>query len=84
MEKNIVEHKYKICVDQRRKMNNHNSFLIFFTGLSGSGKSTVANALEERLFQDSIRTYVLDGDNVRRGINKNLGFSPEDLSLIHI
>jgi len=80
MEKNIIEHKYKICVNQRQKLNNHNSFLIFFTGLSGSGKSTIANALEERLHKEKIRTYVLDGDNVRRGINKNLGFSPEDRS----
>lgn len=80
MEKNITEHNYKICVNERHKLNNHNSFLIFFTGLSGSGKSTLANALEEKLFEDKIRTYVLDGDNVRRGINKNLGFSPEDRS----
>lgn len=80
MEKNITEHNYKICVDQRKMMNNHNSFLVFFTGLSGSGKSTLANALEELLYEKSIRTYVLDGDNVRRGINKNLGFSPEDRS----
>lgn len=80
MEKNITEHHYKVCKDQRRKLNKHNSFLIFFTGLSGSGKSTLANQLEERLFNDQIRTYVLDGDNVRRGVNKNLGFSPEDRS----
>ena len=80
MEKNITEHKYKICVNQRQKMNNHSSFLIFFTGLSGSGKSTLANALEEKLFEEGVRTYVLDGDNVRRGINQNLGFSPEDRS----
>lgn len=80
MEKNITEHNYKICVNERQKLNKHNSFLIFFTGLSGSGKSTLANALEEKLFEDEIRTYVLDGDNVRRGINKNLGFSPEDRS----
>jgi len=80
MEKNIVEHKYKVDKEDRRKLNGHNSFLIFFTGLSGSGKSTIANGLEERLFKEKISTYVLDGDNVRRGINKNLGFSPEDRS----
>ena len=80
MEKNIIEHNYKVCVKKRQELNKHNSFLIFFTGLSGSGKSTIANALEERLFEEKIHTYVLDGDNVRRGINKNLGFSPEDRS----
>ena len=80
MEKNITEHNYKICVKQRQKLNKHSSFLIFFTGLSGSGKSTLANALEEKLFEKEISTYVLDGDNVRRGINKNLGFSPDDRS----
>ncbi|MCB0268495.1 MAG: adenylyl-sulfate kinase, partial [Calditrichaeota bacterium] len=50
----------------------------WFTGLSGSGKSTLANAVEEKLFEKGIRTYVLDGDNIRFGLNKNLGFSPED------
>ncbi|MBU2950231.1 adenylyl-sulfate kinase [Tamlana agarivorans] len=80
MEKNITAHEYKICRLERQKLNGHNSFLIFFTGLSGSGKSTIANALEERLNHNKIHTYVLDGDNVRRGINQNLGFSPEDRS----
>ncbi|KAB1067867.1 adenylyl-sulfate kinase [Tamlana haliotis] len=80
MEKNITAHEYKICRFERQKLNGHNSFLIFFTGLSGSGKSTIANALEERLNHSKIHTYVLDGDNVRRGINQNLGFSPEDRS----
>ena len=59
-------------------MGGHNSFLVFFTGLSGSGKSTLCNALEQLLHQKGIKTYVLDGDNIRLGINKNLGFSPED------
>lgn len=54
--------------------------MIFFTGLSGSGKSTIANALEQLLFEKGFNTYVLDGDNIRRGINKNLSFSPEDRS----
>ncbi|AUS05849.1 adenylyl-sulfate kinase [Pseudotamlana carrageenivorans] len=80
MEKNITNHEYKICRLERQKLNGHNSFLIFFTGLSGSGKSTLANALEERLNSEKKHTYVLDGDNVRRGINQNLGFSPEDRS----
>ena len=80
MEKNITEHQYKVNKLERQKLNGHNSFLVFFTGLSGSGKSTIANALEEKLNKLKVHTYVLDGDNVRRGINKNLGFSPEDRS----
>jgi adenylylsulfate kinase len=80
MKKNVVKHNYKITRKERRIANGHNSFLIFFTGLSGSGKSTVACALEEKLFKEGIKTYVLDGDNVRRGINRNLSFSPEDRS----
>ena len=80
MERNIVRHHYKIGIDDRRKANRHNSFLIFFTGLSGSGKSTIANALEEKLFSEGIKTYVLDGDNVRSGVNKDLSFSAEDRS----
>lgn len=80
MTKNIVPQTYGISINDRRLANGHNSFLIFFTGLSGSGKSTIANALEQRLHEEGVRTYVLDGDNVRRGINKNLSFSPEDRS----
>ena len=80
MSENIVPHTYKITRKERREANGHNSLLIFFTGLSGSGKSTLANGLEQRLFDEGYKTYVLDGDNVRTGINKNLGFSPEDRS----
>ncbi len=80
MEKNIIKHAYKINRTKRRNTYGHNSFLIFFTGLSGSGKSTIANLLEQLLFNSGIATYVLDGDNVRRGINKGLSFSPEDRS----
>lgn len=61
-------------------LNGHSSFLVLFTGLSGSGKSTLANAMESYLFNKNIHTYVLDGDNIRRGINHNLGFSAEDRS----
>ena len=78
MKKHITAHKYKISRQDRRQMSGHNSFLVFFTGLSGSGKSTLCNALEQLLYQKGIKTYVLDGDNIRLGINKNLGFSPED------
>jgi len=59
-------------------MNGHKSAIVWFTGLSGSGKSTVAHALEDRLHKNKIRTFVLDGDNVRRGLCKDLGFSDKD------
>lgn len=78
MEKNIVPENYKVTVAQRRIKNEHNSLLIWFTGLSGSGKSTIASLVEQRLFEQGIATYSLDGDNIRGGINKNLSFSPED------
>ena len=61
-------------------MNGHQSFLIWFTGLSGSGKSTIANKVESALYKRNIRTYALDGDNIRKGINNDLGFSPGDRS----
>lgn len=80
MKKNITAHSYKISRKDRVQLCGHNSFLIFFTGLSGSGKSTLCNALEQLLHEKGIKTYVLDGDNIRLGINKNLGFSPEDRS----
>jgi adenylylsulfate kinase len=78
MDENIIRHEYQVTRNDRRELNKHNSFLIWFTGLSGSGKSTLANALEKRLFQEGYRTYSLDGDNIRKGINKDLSFSPED------
>lgn len=65
------------CAD-RHQLNGHRSGLLWFTGLSGSGKSTLAHAVEARLFGMGIRSYVLDGDNVRCGLNKDLGLSPED------
>ena len=80
MERNIVPYDYKVCVQDRRKVNKHSSFLIFFTGLSGSGKSTIANALEQKLFEKNVRTYVLDGDAIRSGISSDLLFNPEDRS----
>lgn len=80
MERNIIPYDYKVCVEDRRKINKHNSFLVFFTGLSGSGKSTIANALEQKLFEANIRTYVLDGDAIRSGISSDLLFNPKDRS----
>lgn len=80
MKKNVIKYTFKISQKQRMMVNGHNSFLIFFTGLSGSGKSTIACELEQKLHKKNIKTYILDGDNVRRGINRDLSFSPEDRS----
>ena len=78
MKKNIIRHTYQVSVTNRRKANKHNSFLIWFTGLSGSGKSTIANLVEQVLHKRGIKTYTLDGDNIRKGINNDLSFSPQD------
>jgi len=77
-EANLTEHRPKITKEDRAKLNGHRPFILWFSGLSGSGKSTIAHRLEERLFEIGVRTYVLDGDNVRTGLNKGLGFSAED------
>ncbi len=78
MKENIIKHNYSVSIQDRRKINDQNSFLIWFTGLSGSGKSTIANALEFKLHQAGFKTYALDGDNIRKGINNDLTFSPKD------
>jgi adenylylsulfate kinase len=78
MSENIVIHDYDISRSKRNKVNGHESFVLWFTGLSGSGKSTIANKVEEELFYKGISTYALDGDNIRSGINKGLGFTKED------
>lgn len=75
---NIYPQDYHISVDDRRQLKKHNSLIIWFTGLSGSGKSTIANSLEKNLFEQDIHTYALDGDNIRKGLNKDLSFSEED------
>ncbi|MAL60278.1 MAG: adenylyl-sulfate kinase [Flavobacteriaceae bacterium] len=75
---NIIPHNFQVSKKDRNIQKNHHSFVIWFTGLSGSGKSTVANALEKTLLEKGFHTYILDGDNVRNGLNNNLTFSPED------
>jgi len=75
---NIVWHQGAITRENRQQLNGHKGCTVWLTGLSGSGKSTIAVELEKRLLERGVRTYILDGDNIRHGLNKNLGFSPED------
>src|SRR3990172_11803056 len=75
---NITWHHGVITGRDRERLNGHRAVVIWFTGLSGSGKSTLAHAVEAALFEMGCRTFVLDGDNIRHGLNKDLGFSPED------
>lgn len=77
-ETNIIKHDFVVDRKARSIRLNQVPKLIWFTGLSGSGKSTIANALEQRLFKEGFSTYALDGDNVRVGICNNLGFSAQD------
>jgi len=76
--KNIVWHHATITKEDREKLFSQKGVVIWFTGLSGSGKSTLANAVEASLFERGCHTYILDGDNIRHGLNKDLGFSPHD------
>ncbi|SFI61761.1 adenylyl-sulfate kinase [Olleya namhaensis] len=78
MKENIISHNYQVSKTDRQEKNNHTSFLIWFTGLSGSGKSTIANVVEQELYKLGVKTYTLDGDNIRKGINSDLTFAPED------
>ena len=78
MDTNITWHTASVSKDERIVKNGHHSFVIWFTGLSASGKSTVANAVARKLFEKNIGNYVLDGDNIRHGLNKDLGFSESD------
>jgi adenylylsulfate kinase len=80
MSKNTVKHDFKISRSIREEKHKHNSSLLWFTGLSGSGKSTLANLVEVALHKQGKSTYLLDGDNIRQGINKDLTFAPDDRS----
>ena len=75
---NITWHEGALNKQDREKLLDQKGVVIWFTGLSGSGKSTIAHAIEEELFRRGHLSFVLDGDNIRHGLNKNLGFSPED------
>ena len=76
--KNIVWHHATITREDRESLFGQKGVVIWFTGLSGSGKSTLANEVEVQLFERGCHTYILDGDNIRHGLNKDLGFSPKD------
>lgn len=75
---NVVWHHATVTRQRREELHGHKSVVLWFTGLSASGKSTLAHAVEEALHQQACRTFVLDGDNVRHGLNRDLGFSIED------
>ncbi|MGN7312917.1 adenylyl-sulfate kinase [Alkalicoccobacillus gibsonii] len=75
---NLYWHQAEVTKEKRQALKGHKSAVIWFTGLSGAGKSTIANALEQRLLQEEKHSYLLDGDNIRLGLNKGLGFSDED------
>lgn len=75
---NITWHHSSVSKKERHDRNGHKSCVLWFTGLSGSGKSTLANAVDYALFQYGYRSYVLDGDNIRHGLNSDLSFRPAD------
>ena len=77
---NLKEYNFTIDKKSRNSLNKHDSFVVWFTGLSGSGKSTICNSLELRLNERGVNTITLDGDSVRNGLNKDLNFSNEDRS----
>ena len=75
---NVVWHRHKVKREEREAILHQKGVVLWFTGLSGSGKSTVANEVSHRLHSMKKLSYILDGDNIRHGLNKDLGFSPED------
>lgn len=74
----VIFHKAFVSRHDRNRLHRHKSGLVWFTGMSASGKSTIAHSVEKELFERSICTYVLDGDNIRHGLSSDLGFSNED------
>lgn len=76
--KHTVWHEPTVYRSDRESLNKHKSVILWFTGLSGSGKSTLAHAVEDKLHKQGVRTFVLDGDNIRQGLCKDMGFSDED------
>lgn len=77
-DENVIWHSHLVTQQQREQHHGHRGVVLWFTGLSGSGKSTVAGALEEALHRLEVSTYLLDGDNLRHGLCRDLGFSDED------
>lgn len=75
---NVTWHDHSVSRDERYKLMGHKGCILWFTGLSACGKSTIANAVDRKLHDAGVHTFVLDGDNIRMGLNKNLGFSAED------
>jgi len=75
---NVTWHAHNITLEDRQKLNGHRGAVLWVTGLCGCGKSTIANAVDQILHERGVHTFVLDGDNIRMGLNKNLGFTPED------
>ncbi|MRJ42977.1 MULTISPECIES: adenylyl-sulfate kinase [Idiomarina] len=80
MSTNIVWHQASVSTAERKAQKGHASCVLWYTGLSGSGKSTIANAVDRKLYERGCHSYVLDGDNVRHGLNKDLGF--DDVSRV--
>ncbi len=78
MTEHIYPHKHRVPRETKQQLLGQESRVLWLTGLSGSGKSTIANATEYALNNRGVKTYILDGDNIRSGLNKDLGFSPED------
>ncbi len=78
MTENVVWQGLSVTKERRYEVTGHKACILWFTGLSGSGKSTLANAVEESLHREGRLTYLLDGDNIRHGLNRDLGFSTED------
>jgi bifunctional enzyme CysN/CysC len=76
--KNLTTVRHRVSAEDRARLNGHRGAILWFTGLSGAGKSTLAIELERALYDKACQCYVLDGDNLRQGLNSDLGFSPED------